>query len=150
MSKNPLSDKQLESLADYCAARKVSIFDFLFNEMQFLPVDLSQAEARDGKINIWVFNHTRPDLMSSVYYFEPKGPLVSGTIYLATSHSISKGQRGQSAWLDFKGVNPTRVDPNASVANVETVRLADATQSAGVPFCGWTFHHYTPMFFQAF
>lgn len=38
MKKNPMSESQIKSLANYCAKKKVSLFDFLFNQMEFQPL----------------------------------------------------------------------------------------------------------------
>ena len=41
MKVEPLSLDQIQKLSNYAAARKMSLFDYLFNEMEFTPVDIA-------------------------------------------------------------------------------------------------------------
>ena len=91
MKNNPLSEAQVKSLAQYCADKKTTLFNFLINRMKFTPyIPSSLFDGKDGACPFWIgmsFVNGRP-----VTGFKPEGyDIDSNHIYLASG--------AQSWWL---------------------------------------------------
>lgn len=101
MWNHSLTDDQIKNLVSYCAEKKVTLFEFLFNRMQFKPVYYA-TKPGEG-INFSSFEETVVDNSPIWYHYEPKGTFVAGEIYLMGNHSIDKHQSCEIAWLDYQG-----------------------------------------------
>lgn len=142
MSKNPLSQDQLKSLAAYCAEKNMTIFDFVLNDMKFKPDRLTAAERKAGGIAPPPFNITTSWDRGVIYV--PTGSYVYGKVLLATGHSLNKHQSGERAWIDYEAVNATQVG-----AKEETFKLAEASLNYFGNICGYSYYQNCPMFFQS-
>ena len=97
----------------------MTLFEFLFNQMQFKPVNYP-TKPGEG-INFSSFTETVVDNSPIWYHYEPVGTFVKGEIYLVGNHSIDKHQLSETAWLDYQGYLATRIDTGK-----KTVRVGEA------------------------
>lgn len=100
MSNMPLSAAQVNNLAAYCAEKKVTIFDFLFNQMMFEPDALTPAELSKKELAVQPFEC---DWLARPRKFYPKGRIVTGTIYLLTGAQTVQKYRPHTgtAWVTY-------------------------------------------------
>ena len=122
MSSMPLSTSHVEKLAAYCARRKTTIFDFLFNEMRFEPTALSDAEQKKAVLALQPFDM---DYAGFGFKYSPRGRMVTGKVLLvAGANEISKNSPGgEKAWLTYKAVNAAKVGAQSSEVTFSKNRI---------------------------
>ena len=140
MSNSLLSTSQLKDIAEYCAQKNITIFDFLFNVMKFKPANPDGypvfMETETGSEDDPVWYHRGE-------YYVPSGNDVFGTVYLVTGKSINKSRSGDSCRLDYEGVNALKV-----TKDVSSVKLASGVLNYNLGIISHTYYYNTPIFFR--
>ena len=140
MSNSLLSTSQLKDIAEYCAQKNITIFDFLFNVMKFKPANPDGypvfMETETGSEDDPVWYHRGE-------YYVPTGNDVFGTVYLVTGKSINKSRSGDSCRLDYEGVNALKVTKDTS-----SVKLAGGVLNYNLGIISHTYYYNTPIFFR--
>ena len=140
MSNSLLSTSQLKDIAEYCAQKNITIFDFLFNVMKFKPANpdgypvFMETETGSEDDPLWYHRGE---------YYVPSGNDVFGTVYLVTGKSINKSRSGDSCRLDYEGVNALKV-----TKDVSNVKLASGILNYNLGIISHTYYYNTPIFFR--
>lgn len=96
MTKNPLSAAQVKSLASYCSQKKITVFEFLINRMQFYPYIYDSS---GFKLSPFYYDDARSN--GSNRYFLPESCMVvKNRVFLATG---AQSHTRNSAMIRYKG-----------------------------------------------
>ena len=110
MTGNPLNADQTVALAQYCANKKVTMFDFLFNEMGFVPVD------NNGNV---VFNTEVSDGVSSlVPKMANNNKAISDLYFAAGAQEPARYHQGREYGVSFNVIDALKTG-----AGNQTIKL---------------------------
>ena len=113
MSRNPLSASQVKDLADYAAEKGMTLFDFLFNKMQFTPVCYSKSEVaqfqKENKPYVQFVYHRTGMLDNSGDYILTGKPFVAtGAQNLVHKEGMSYGRCARPRYTTMQAINANK------------------------------------------